>query len=191
VLDAAAKISKQLSNTLPTAPGGKSPGGQLFASLGQLGANKNGNSSGIGLNANDGIGIGRTGLKNAGQLKTGNIGRRKVVAMTVDRSRVTTPPTAVYDRNAIAKVIDEHLAEISRCYEGALLSSPNLSGNLTFEWIIGTNGAVAGIKLKGGSLAGSPVAPCVSASIKQWRFPPPRGGQVTVSYPFGFRSTGF
>jgi hypothetical protein len=40
-------------------------------------------------------------------------------------------------------------------------------------------------------MPGTSVASCVSSSIKQWKFPQPRGGSVPVSYPFLFRASGF
>ena len=43
---------------------------------------------------------------------------------------------------AVAKVINSHLHEVSSCYERALLKTPGLAGKIVLEWQITTAGGV-------------------------------------------------
>mgnify|MGYP006293155315 CR=1 FL=1 len=94
-------------------------------------------------------------------------------------------------REAIAKVINEHLSEVQYCYEKNLLKDPSIKGKLTVEWTIQMNGSVGRVRQKSSSLSSPAVAGCIMQSIKRWRFPRPSGGVVVVSYPFIFSQTSF
>jgi hypothetical protein len=131
-----------------------------------------------------------TGLKNTGHMRSGRIGKGTVGGQLVGpvmRDSLEQRNGHI-DRDAVAKVINEHLHEVSACYEKALLSNPGLNGKLAFEWVIGPSGTV---KVKSGSLKDATVASCIATRIKSWPFPRPRGGAVMVSYPFFFQATGF
>ena len=47
------------------------------------------------------------------------------------------------------------------------------------------------VKTKQNTLATPAVAMCISAKIKSWTFPQPKGGVVVVTYPFIFNTVGF
>lgn len=193
-LDKALELTNRAMKKLEqsnTGVGSKRPGvlGAGLDSLPRGGAPNGGLTLGM-----DGVtGIGVKGLKGRGEMRAGRTGKGKVgglLAAPVDHTKVSAPVGTI-DRDAVAAVINSHLAEVSRCYESALLSHPDLSGKLKFEWVITPSGTVGAVKLKEGSMPGTSVASCVSSSIKQWKFPQPRGGSVTVSYPFFFRASGF
>ena len=94
-------------------------------------------------------------------------------------------------REAVARVINEHLGEVQYCYERALLKKPGLKGKLVLEWRISTSGRVSRVRQKMSSIPSSEVSTCIIRKLKKWRFPKPRGGVVVVSYPFIFSSVGF
>ena len=56
------------------------------------------------------------------------------------------------DKEAVAKVINSHLAEVQRCYEAALLKTPGLAGKVVLEWSISTPGKVVSSKSKSSTL---------------------------------------
>ena len=193
-LDKALELTNRAMKKLEqstTGVGTKRPGvlGAGLDSLPRGGAPNGGLALGV-----DGVtGIGVKGLQGRGEMRAGRTGKGKVgglLAAPIDRTKVSAPVGTI-DRDAVAAVINSHLAEVSRCYESALLLHPDLSGKLKFEWVISPSGTVSAVKLKEGSMPGTSVASCVSSSIKQWKFPQPRGGSVPVSYPFLFRASGF
>jgi TonB family protein len=141
--------------------------------------------------------IGSGGLSQSGQLKGGGYGREgaiggKVVG-AVRPAGIGLPKTqaGVIDRDAVAKVISAHLAEVQRCYEASLLLEGGSGGRLSVEWTISASGAVTNAKVLNSSLKQASVPGCVVTAIKRWTFPKPRGGAVVISYPFVFQSSDY
>ncbi len=133
---------------------------------------------------------GRAGI-GPGALGGGMTGRRKVGGVVFKAPKRKMRVRGTLSREAIAKVVRKHLRQIQYCYEKNLLLNPKLAGKLMMEWTISTSGSVSVVKTKINSMATPAVAMCVSANIKKWKFPKPKGGIVVVSYPFIFNSIGF
>lgn len=141
------------------------------------------------------VGIGRAGLKTAGAMHSGGYGREgKVGGVTVGpvrsgqlASNRTSP--GVVDKDAVAKVIAQHLGEVQRCYEASLLTESSDGGRLALEWTIGLTGSVTQARVVSSTLRQVSVPQCVLKALRGWPFPKPRGGQVVVSYPFVFQSS--
>ncbi|MFT3711995.1 MAG: AgmX/PglI C-terminal domain-containing protein [Archangium sp.] len=183
------QINKLKNSTLPTGPGKGAKQPDLFAGLGKIGGK---NGVGFGLGPDSATGIGATGLKGTGEMKAGRTGKGRVGGTLVGPvSRDAVALKGTIDRDAVAKVINEHLAEVSACYERGLLTHPGLNGKLGYEWVIGLGGEVTSVKMKAGTMKDAGVASCVGNAIKKWKFPKPRGGQVTISYPFMFQARDF
>jgi predicted component of type VI protein secretion system len=111
------------------------------------------------------------------------------------RAQVTAKPNTMkveghLDRGEIQKVINAHIFELQGCFERQLISNPNLAGKVTFEWVIGLNGAVTTVRIKASSLSSNDATSCMQAAIRRWQFPSPRGGQVTVIYPIALANSG-
>jgi len=126
-----------------------------------------------------------------GALGGGKIGRRKVGGVVFKAPKRKMRVRGHLSREAIAKVVRKHLREVQYCYEKNLLLSPNLQGKVIMEWTITLSGSVSVVKTKKNTMATPAVAMCISAKIKRWKFPRPKGGIVVVSYPFIFNSIGF
>jgi hypothetical protein len=94
------------------------------------------------------------------------------------------------DRGEIQRVINAHIHELQGCYERQLIVNPNLSGKVTFEWLIGTGGAVTSVKIKTSTLSSNEATSCMQAAIRRWQFPSPSGGSVTVVYPIALATSG-
>jgi pSer/pThr/pTyr-binding forkhead associated (FHA) protein/Skp family chaperone for outer membrane proteins len=133
---------------------------------------------------------GRAGI-GPGSLGGGKAGRRKVGGVVFKAPKRKMKVRGHLSREAIAKVVRKHLRQIQYCYEKNLLLSPNLSGKVIMEWTIATSGSVTVVKTKKNTMASPAVAMCISAKIKGWKFPKPKGGIVVVAYPFIFNSIGF
>lgn len=142
-----------------------------------------------------GSGIGRLDTKSASDVGK-NLGRVLGRAPTGQvRAQVTAKPNTMkveghLDRGEIQRVINSHIHELQGCYERQLIVSPNLSGKVTFEWVIGTGGAVTSVKIKTSTLSSNEATSCMQAAIRRWQFPSPSGGSVTVIYPIALASSG-
>jgi hypothetical protein len=145
-----------------------------------------------------GSGTGRIDTKGAAELTQG--GRVGKVAggggLGKVRGLVARPPTrevavqGELDRGEIQKVVNAHLREVQGCYERRLIKEPNLAGKIIFEWIISPSGSVSVVRIKFSDMHSTEVATCIQSSIREWQFPQPRGGSVTVTYPFVFSTMG-
>jgi hypothetical protein len=92
--------------------------------------------------------------------------------------------TGDLDKAIIRRYIKRNIQKLQYCYEKELLVTKSLRGTITAAFTITTNGTVgtstaSGIKSKN-------VESCVAAVIKDTEFPKPKGGDVTVTYPFTF-----
>jgi len=142
--------------------------------------------------------IGRVDTKSANELtKGGTLGK---VTGTAGSGKVRgvvsgPPPRSVevqgqLDRSEIQKVVNDHLHEVQGCYERQLVKDPALAGKIVSEWVITPAGTVGAVKIKSSSVRNNEVANCIQAALKRWKFPQPKGGSVTVTYPFVFSTIG-
>ena len=87
----------------------------------------------------------------------------------------------------ILGVIRAQLNQIRHCYEKLLQRSPNASGKVNVQFIVGTNGRVTSARVKNSTIRDGAMNGCVTSVVRRWSFPRPRGGSsVTVNYPFSF-----
>jgi hypothetical protein len=159
-------------------------------------------NAGLGAFGLGGGGGGGLGIKGAellrgkgggsiGALGAGNIGKG-AVAGTVTRAVSRNVGTqGSIDKEAVAKVINSHLAEVSGCYERALLKTPGLAGKVVLEWQITTAGTVGFAKTKSSTMQSAAVEACILTSLKDWKFPSAKGSGVLITYPFMFNSVGY
>ena len=131
------------------------------------------------------------GAGGIGALGSGNIGKGAVGGMVGHVVAHNLGATGAIDREAVAKVINSHLGEVSSCYERALLHEPGLAGKIVLEWNISTSGAVTTAKSKSSTLKSAAVESCILTALKTWKFPPAKGAGVVISYPFLFNSVGY
>ncbi len=94
-------------------------------------------------------------------------------------------------REAVKRVIDQHMDEVSYCYENALMGNPSLAGSIVFEWKIMLSGKVGEVGIKTSSVKSDSIHSCIKRAIKSWQFPKPTNTEVIVSYPFVFDIVGF
>jgi hypothetical protein len=159
-------------------------------------------NAGIGAFGIGGGGGGGMGIKGAeilrgkggggiGALGAGNIGKGSVAGTVTRAATRNIGAQGTIDKEAVAKVINSHLHEVSACYERALLKTPGLAGKIVLEWQITTTGTVGYAKTKSSSMQSPAVESCILASLKTWRFPQARGAGVVITYPFMFNSVGY
>jgi pSer/pThr/pTyr-binding forkhead associated (FHA) protein len=124
-------------------------------------------------------------------LRKGKTGQNQVMAkVSVDLEK-TVRIQGGMSREAVKRVIDQHLDEISFCYENALMDAPSLMGNIVFEWKILMTGKVGAVRIKSSTVRSNQIHNCIQGTIKTWQFPKPQNTEVMVSYPFVFDIVGF
>ena len=128
-----------------------------------------------------------------GELAKGNTGNKAVKAMI--RANFQQHAHQIQgggmSRSAVKKVIDQHIDDITYCYEVALISDPSIVGKAVYEWRILMNGSVGDVHILNASIQNQEILGCIKKSIKTWEFPQPHRDQVLVSYPFVFDIVGF
>ncbi|MGM0557305.1 MAG: AgmX/PglI C-terminal domain-containing protein [Myxococcota bacterium] len=87
------------------------------------------------------------------------------------------------DAGSISSVIRRRQSAIQNCYERVLKTNPEAGGKLVLRFTIGTRGRVTSTKVLS-DISGGSVGGCASRAVKRWRFPRPKGGEVTVSKTF-------
>jgi hypothetical protein len=138
---------------------------------------------------------GAEGKGTVAALEKGKIGQKQVQGMVSAQLsaqlRMAVGVSGGMSREAVKKVIDQHLDEISYCYETALISNPSIMGKVIFEWKILTSGKVGMVQIKSSTINSNEIHSCIKAAIQTWQFPQPKGSEVIVSYPFVFDIVGF
>jgi hypothetical protein len=150
----------------------------------------------FGLGGGGAGGMGFKGMENLrgkgiGALGAGRIGKGAVGGTVSHATAHSVGAQGSIDKEAVAKVINSHLHEVSSCYERALLTQPGLAGKIVLEWGISTSGNVTSARTKSSTMKSSAVESCILSALKLWKFPPARGAGVIISYPFMFNSVGF
>ncbi len=124
-------------------------------------------------------------------LEKGKVGQKKVMGMVQARLNKSVKIRGGMSREAVKRVIEQHLDEITYCYETALISNPSIKGKITMEWKILMSGTVGEIRIKSSTVKSPEIYGCIKSAIKTWQFPRPTGNEVVVSYPFIFDIVGF
>lgn len=159
-------------------------------------------NAGLGTFGIGGGGAGGAGIKGAeilrgkggggiGALGAGNIGKGAVAGTVTRAATRNIGAQGSIDKEAVAKVINSHLHEVSSCYERALLKTPGLAGKIVLEWQITTSGTVGYAKTKSSTMQSPAVESCILQSLKTWHFPQAKGAGVVITYPFMFNSVGY
>jgi hypothetical protein len=135
---------------------------------------------------------GLAALSGAGVLGSGTAGSGAVRGVPVRVPRRPSKIQGQIDRDALARVINEHVNEMRACYERALLKDANLgAGKVTLEWTIDESGSVSDISTKMSTVKNNEVVSCLLDVVRALKFPKPEGGVVIVSYPILFNSVGY
>jgi hypothetical protein len=124
-------------------------------------------------------------------LERGTTGQKQVQAMVTAKMSRTVKIEGGMSREMVKRVIDQHLEEITVCYETALMTNPSILGRIVFEWKILMDGRVGEIRIVASSINSHEIHDCIKSAIKSWQFPKPVGTEVIVSYPFVFDLVAF
>ena len=93
-------------------------------------------------------------------------------------------------KEAIRSVIRDNRAQVRSCYEAELARSVNaavVAGRVAIKFVITGEGFVETSDVAHTTVNAPQLEQCVSARVRTWTFPRPKGGgKVIVTYPFVF-----
>ena len=132
-----------------------------------------------------------SGEDRVGALRGGTAGQKGIKGMVSADLVKKASIQGGMSREAVKEVIDEHMDEITFCYENALMDEPSIVGSIVFEWKILMTGRVGEVGIKSSMVRSNRIHSCIKKAIRSWQFPEPRNTEVVVSYPFVFDIVGF
>lgn len=92
------------------------------------------------------------------------------------------------DKTQIREVIRRHSQQVQSCYQSRLAQRAGLEGKVAVKFVIAATGKVASADVAQSTLSDPQLEGCITAHVKTWTFPPPKGGGiVVVTYPFVFK----
>jgi TonB family protein len=94
------------------------------------------------------------------------------------------------DNDAINEIVASHKASIRMTYEKFLKRDPSLSGKVTVRFTIAASGSVENAQVIENTTGNSEFEQEILRKLRMWKFDPIPEGEVTVSYPFVFSSSG-
>ena len=159
---------------------GHGPGGLGFRGIG-TGGGGTGELGRIHGNAKIDTGGGHGRKTNVG---VGRKKRKSVPTIRIHKGKAS----GGCDRGTIARDVKRRAAGLRSCYEMQLLNHPSLSGKVTAQWTINTEGLVQGEKLVYNSLKNDAVTDCVMRTLRRIRFKKPEAGVCVIEWPFVFAS---
>lgn len=149
------------------------------------------NLGGIGTGTGIGIGMGSAGGEAAaagvGKLSGRGGGGRGRVRGKVRALSLGSRVTGSLTPGQVLEVINRSMAKIQQCYERGLTRNPALAGQVKFEWTVTPSGDVSSLRQAGSTLGDIEVTKCIAGTINRMRFPKPKGGSVSITFPFIFR----
>lgn len=94
----------------------------------------------------------------------------------------STPLVGSIGKDALRKVLDEHSAEITACYQRELAQDRSLEGKVKLKWTVQVDGTVTDVKVDdlGTTLPNRNAIQCMASRVGGWRFPPPKDGAIAV-----------
>lgn len=180
-------LSAALSNIKGVRVPGATSGPRVSSLIGK------GPSSGVQIGGAAG-GLSTSGInsllrKDGGAGALGGKGDRAVSGKVVGlKSQLAKKGEGELSKEEIQKVINAHIGEIQFCYEKQLRTQPGLAGRVVLEWGVNPQGKVSVVKVAQSSLQSADATSCMMGKLKAWKFPPPRGGSVTIVFPFVFNT---
>jgi hypothetical protein len=136
-------------------------------------------------------------LVGAGTIDTGDgngrradigVGRKPKPRSSVGAALFREAPqlAAGCDKGDISKNVRARASSLRTCYEVQLSAHPTLSGKLTVQWTIGSDGSTSGDRVVSDTLQSPAVSDCVLRTIRRVRFQAPELGTCVVQWPFVF-----
>jgi hypothetical protein len=86
----------------------------------------------------------------------------------------------------VRKIVSTSYDDLQKCYGEALTRNHSAAGKVTFEFVIGQNGAVSEAWARDATLQDCPAIECMLSQFRALNFPEPVGRSVRVIYPISY-----
>jgi hypothetical protein len=96
------------------------------------------------------------------------------------------PAIAALSRAKIKEVVSTSFPELKNCYGQALMRDHSVTGNVTFEFVIGQAGKVARAQVRDATLPDCSAIQCMLAELRDLEFPAPVGRSLRIIYPISY-----
>lgn len=134
-----------------------------------------------------GMDIGLITGRETEQVRTGPIEETSPRGFTTTRPPIADSGTGDIDMNLVARTVRRRMSAIRNCYERELHTNPTLAGRVLIEFTVQQSGSVTGSHAIENRTGSPRLASCLSRVLGGLRINPgPRGGSVTIQYPFIF-----
>jgi hypothetical protein len=103
------------------------------------------------------------------------------------------PPRSAHpELDRIVQILKQNRRRFRICYEEYLgrTGSPNLQARVKLRFVIGRDGGVSNVSDAGSDLPDSEAMTCMKRAMYGLSFPQPKGGPMTITYPFIFTVDG-
>lgn len=95
------------------------------------------------------------------------------------------------DREGVTRAFVRRLPAVSRCAEEKLQRAPGGLPKVVVEFVVETNGKVHDVAIDGAPPSDAQYGACLVEVVKTLKVPKPKGGPVTIRYPFIICGTGY
>ncbi len=108
-------------------------------------------------------------------------------------SEVPLPDTNRLDEGMITQVVNANRKAIALCYQKALKGAgpDGLGGKVTFQVTVEPDGSVSKARVAAGKFQGTEIARCMTAKMRDWRFPAFRGPAQNIEIPVVLQQSAF
>lgn len=89
-----------------------------------------------------------------------------------------------FDANTLRQGVERARTLVKMCYEDQLKRDPTLQGKIVVRFVIGEDGGVTSSEIASSTFDNKDFEGCLLRVIRRLHFPKPKGGAVTVEYPF-------
>jgi hypothetical protein len=96
------------------------------------------------------------------------------------------PAITALSRAKIREVVSTTFTDLKQCYGQALMRDHAVTGNVTFEFVIGQGGKVARAQIREATLPDCAAIQCMLAEFRGLEFPAPIGRSVRIVYPIRY-----
>ena len=120
------------------------------------------------------------------RVKVGRKKEKKVKGRFKMANKSDVVGTGTLSQKQINRTINRYKRALQACYENELKKDSSLQGTIKVQFTIPPSGRASRVNVIKNTIGSRAVAKCISTQIKSWRFAKPKGGEVTVAYPFVF-----
>jgi TonB family protein len=91
---------------------------------------------------------------------------------------------SMYSQRVRFVIARYYASRAQTCFDLATRNNPELTGEVRIRLTIGADGAVTNATPAANTTGNATLGQCLAGRVRQWRLPPPPGGELTMVLPF-------